>query len=325
MPQYILDWGIMVILTMQAWGDWLTIPMNFFTTLGNLETNLLFIATLYWCYDRRLGVRLAVAFTVSSVVFNSCKLIFQAPRPYWVDTRVRLLGRPEISFGLPSGHAQNAVIIWGTLATYGQKLWLWVVAISLMFFIGLSRIYLGVHYPTDVLVGWVIGLITFGLLARLEHPIMEQFNRLGRLQQLGALWAISLLIIISTELIIILIPWSVPFQWTKNAQAIAPQPLFNPFTLTNLIMGAGLFFGFTGGAIWPQNEPTGHWSQRLGSLLIGVIGLLLLWLGLGFIIRYFAETETILKLSLEYSRAVSIGVWISAIAPRLFQRLGLEN
>src|SRR6185436_699755 len=63
------------------------------------------------------------------------------------------------SFGFPSGHAQNAATAWIATAFYFKKRWIWTTAILLISLVGLSRVYLGVHFPTDVLGGWVIGAL----------------------------------------------------------------------------------------------------------------------------------------------------------------------
>jgi membrane-associated phospholipid phosphatase len=63
----------------------------------------------------------------------------------------------EPSFGLPSGHAQNSVAIWGILAYSFKKNWLWSIAVILMFLIGVSRLVLGLHFPQDTLLGWMDG------------------------------------------------------------------------------------------------------------------------------------------------------------------------
>jgi len=163
MPDEILYWGIELILWLQSLGDWPAGLMNLFTFTGYAEFYLLIMPAVYWCWDSRLGLRLAVVFLLSTALNFYVKLLIHDPRPYWLEPEVRLLSRAEITFGAPSGHAQNAVAVWGTLAAYLKSSWAWVIAGLLMFFVGLSRIYLGVHFPTDVLIGWLMNCVPLPL------------------------------------------------------------------------------------------------------------------------------------------------------------------
>lgn len=87
---------------------------------------------------------------------DSLKMFFHGPRPYWYCTDVIAYAK-ETSFGVPSGHAQIATGIWGVLAASLRKWWAWLIAILVILIIGISRIYLGVHFPHDVILGWLIG------------------------------------------------------------------------------------------------------------------------------------------------------------------------
>jgi len=61
--------------------------------------------------------------------------------------------------GLPSGHTQGAVVVWGYLVSQFRRRTLWILAGFLMIGIPLSRLYLGVHFPTDLLGGYILGAL----------------------------------------------------------------------------------------------------------------------------------------------------------------------
>ena len=145
----ILQGGIAFVLAFQALGGWLTLPMKFFTFLGSEECFLFILPALYWSINASLGARLGAILLFNAGLNEIFKLAFHGPRPYWVDGRVKALA-VEGSFGIPSGHAQLSVALWGTLAAQAKRPWAWVAAIAVMLMVGLSRIYLGVHFPHDV-------------------------------------------------------------------------------------------------------------------------------------------------------------------------------
>ena len=148
--QTLIDLGIFFIIALQSMGDWLIIPMNFFSQLGRVEFFLLFLPLVYWSVNSALGIRIGFILMASDIFNYAGKLLFAGPRPYWVSSRVRGLWI-ETSFGIPSGHAQHAVSVWGTVAAYIGKTWTWAVLLALAFFIGFSRLYLGAHFPHDVI------------------------------------------------------------------------------------------------------------------------------------------------------------------------------
>ncbi|HEY1124859.1 MAG TPA: phosphatase PAP2 family protein [Sphingobium sp.] len=144
------------------------------TTLGNngLLTliALLAVGFLVASGKRRLGALLGAGIVVGSAASGLLKLAYDRARP---DVVVHLVDVNNASF--PSGHAMNSAVVYLTMAALlarGQKaraprLYIIGVGIALTLMIGLSRLYLGVHWPTDVLVGWIFGaswaaLLTYG-------------------------------------------------------------------------------------------------------------------------------------------------------------------
>ena len=157
--------GIEWIVAIQSLGGWLEAPMKFFSFLGTQDFFFLALPLIYWSVNAGLGFRVALIL-IASVTFNNfAKLWFAGPRPYWVSAEVKAFAA-ESSFGIPSGHAQNAVDVWGILAWGIRKPWVWVFATALVFLIGFSRLYLGVHFVHDVLAGWLIGAVILWAFVR---------------------------------------------------------------------------------------------------------------------------------------------------------------
>ena len=117
-----------------------------------------------WCFDEKKGFRLALLLGLSTGLNYVIKDALKVPRPYEVDSSLRLM--TENDYATPSGHAQNSAILWPFLAkniNALQKRKYNALKLGLAFvfplLIGFTRVYLGVHYPSDVLAGWSIGFL----------------------------------------------------------------------------------------------------------------------------------------------------------------------
>ncbi len=329
MSESILQWGVTLILTLQNLGDWLIGPMNIFTFTGNTEFYLLIIPAIYWCWDSRLGLRVGLILLISLAINLSLKIAIHEPRPYWIDRRIRLLTRPDTLFGIPSGHSQNSLVIWGIITTHLRTTWAWVAAILLIFFTSFSRMYLGVHFPTDVFAGWALGIIVLVLFLKLETPVTTQFNKMGVFSQIALVFTISLAIILMGGLISSSVSagWQLPVEWKQNAAIQAPNTPIDPLSLKDLITSTGTFFGLAAGAILFNArfsfDAGGPWAKRMGRYLVGAFGVFILWQGLAALFDLVAAGETPLGYILHYIRYGLVGSWISALGPLLFIKLRL--
>lgn len=323
----IFELGISIVLFFQGLGEWLVAPMRIFSLLGNEEFFLFVAPAIYWCISPALGLRLGLTLMVSSAVNAALKLVLHAPRPYWYSPEVSALSA-ETSFGAPSGHAQHAVVVWGGLAAFAGQAWAWAVAVVLILLIGLSRIFLGVHFPTDVLLGWAIGAALLWAAVRLEKPILTRLLRQDLPSQILSVFGASLVLILLGAIIkLSLGAWTVPASWLDLALRAVPEgdPI-EPLALSPLMSHGGTFFGLALGAILLHArggfDVGGAWPLRLARFVLGVVGVFVLWYGLGAI---FPRGETGLPYLLRYLRYALVGLWITGLAPLAFIRFRLAN
>jgi membrane-associated phospholipid phosphatase len=324
----ILNSGIQIILWLQSMGDWLTPFMKFFTFLGNEQFYLIIAPAILWCIDSTLGMRLGLFLMISGTLNTALKIALHEPRPYWFSTKVKVFGAAENSFGAPSGHAQNAVVVWGTLADRIKKRWFWVVAFIMMFLIGISRIYLAVHFPHDVLLGWLFGILILWILLRLEKPIVNWLKKYPSGIQVLIAFVFSLLMILIVMIAQLSVRgWNLPAEWVNNARLAFPdEPPITPLSFHNFISSTGAFFGLAAGWIWISRlggfSIQDEWWKLVLRYLVGLVGVLILYVGLGVL---FNDSETLISYTLRYFRYALIGFWMSGFAPWLFIKLKLAS
>jgi membrane-associated phospholipid phosphatase len=143
----------------------LTGAMQTFSFLGSTAWvaifGLLVACACFYLKRPRIAVFLAITMAGVGTLDYVLKLAFHRPRP------IAFYGVSPSSYSFPSGHALGSFCFYGVLAavlakrTIGRKLkfLIWLAAALLVGMIGLSRIYLGVHYPSDVIAGYLAGAV----------------------------------------------------------------------------------------------------------------------------------------------------------------------
>ncbi|MFH0993832.1 MAG: phosphatase PAP2 family protein [bacterium] len=139
---------------------------QFFTMFGEELVIIAALGFLYWCYDKKTGEYVGVTVFVSLFLNSTIKTIVQRPRPYVQEPYVESTGagirniRPDTAGGyaFPSGHTQGAATVFSSLSFWLKKRWLTIVSAIIIGVVALSRMYLGAHYLTDVLVGAGLGV-----------------------------------------------------------------------------------------------------------------------------------------------------------------------
>lgn len=143
---------------------------------------LLVMAIVYWCFDKKLGQKLGFVLLLSMTTNGFVKNLVKASRPFERGVVEPLRKHTATGYSFPSGHTQAATTFWVVWMAYINKKWLYYIGIIIIALIGLSRIYLGVHWPIDVMAG-----IGFGILSVIVGQyIFERINSLeGKILLLG--------------------------------------------------------------------------------------------------------------------------------------------
>ena len=131
------------------------------THLGGETVFLVAALVVFWCVDKRQGYYLMSVGFMGTLVNQFLKITCRIPRPWVRDPNFTIFeaARAEATgYYFPSGHSTSSVGTFGVLATEGKRLGLRLIAVGLCFLIPLTRLYLGVHTPADVLVGGAISL-----------------------------------------------------------------------------------------------------------------------------------------------------------------------
>jgi hypothetical protein len=150
------------------------------TELGSEIFYMIFLPPIFWCLNKKFGLRLFYITLLAGYFTALIKNLTDAPRPpekYWKV-------EPEAS-GFPSGHTIGPTTMWGYIIIKLKSKIILVIGILIIFLVSISRLYLGVHYPIDILGGLVFGI---GLLLGFLHfePILtKKINKLNFYQKIS--------------------------------------------------------------------------------------------------------------------------------------------
>lgn len=309
----LIPWGYQVLLALEGIRSGaLTLFFSAITDLGSNVGYLVILTVIYWCVDKYAGLRLAYCSVFSATLNVWLKEIWNIPRPgdaaldgvldqAGIQRRVTPLREASLA-SFPSGHAQGAAATWGYVAHIASsnlagKRWPWYAAGLLAALIAFSRLYLGVHFPQDVIAGLVIGA------AYLVVWLCVEPHARPRLASLGLAWKVGLALLVPIAM-------------------LAVQPGED----TAAAMGAAVGMGL-GSLLERQTvrfSVSGKRGQRVLRGLLGLTLVLTTYLGLSVLFGFVhLEGGTgIAVRTLRYALLGLVGGWG---APWVFVRLGLAT
>ncbi len=285
----IWDWGLEVIRGFQTiQSPVLTSIIKVITNFGTAPVYIVILCIILWTIDYNKGFRLGFVLLFSASVNNSIKSYLNVPRPYTRDPSVGL--STETSSSTPSGHSQNSAAFWSHFAFLNKnskRVFAFLIAFGIPLIIGLTRIYLGVHYPTDVLMGWGIGFAV-SIYTILFAPLLSSlFSRIAKI-----------------------------FKILILAIVVA---FFNILSPVDTSMQAA-FFGLCLGYILLTDEngfnaKSGTAAQKLLRILIGIAVVAALYFGLKIV---FPGEESGQYQAFRFLRYALVGFFVSFVLPKFF-------
>ncbi len=254
--------------------------MRGITHLSDEVFYILVLPIAYWCWRKDAAIPLAILLLSTLVLNVGLKEYWAIPRP---NESVRLIEATGFSF--PSGHAQAPMVLWGYIA-WITKSYRWPALI--VFLIGISRVYLGVHFIQDVFAGWLIGFTTLYIGIHIQQRIALrkiQFEAIPMALLFGLLGV------------------------------LVPTIFYHELT----VKGGGLMAGALSGLFlekaWVQFKISHAFWKKAAKALLGISGAVLLYIGLKSILP---ATDLF-----NWLRFLGIGLWIGLGAPWAFARLRL--
>jgi membrane-associated phospholipid phosphatase len=306
--EIILQWGLDFIRLAQSFSSpMLTAIMRVITGLGSPTVCMILFPFIYWCVDEKKGLRLGLAVLISAWINISLKFLFNQPRPFFEGYDPSLGMISERMGGFPSLHAQASLVLWTIIASWGKRKWLFGAAAIFCLLVGFSRIYLGIHFPTDILGGWILGALVlcayFLLGSRIEALLGNGGFRAG--------------MIASAALAFIMI------LYQPGEEVLMPSAV-------TLGIGVGYclnrrYIGFRSSAFFSHTE--GAIQTKYPILLARyILGIACLFLLLAVSEKLIPITEHSVNYKLvSFLKLAAAALWFSAGAPWLFCKIRLAK
>ncbi|MBU1142880.1 MAG: phosphatase PAP2 family protein [Firmicutes bacterium] len=252
------------------------------TQLGDQYAFILLAVIIYWTIDKKFAHKFVFTFMVSAVVNSGFKEIFKRTRPYFYPGVESEPHWNTLGYSFPSGHAQAAGVLGYTALHAAKKTgykWMKYIGIAILILVPLSRVYLGQHFLSDVLVGVVLAFV-------IAHYTFKLVDKMGDDEHIYTLMLAPLFIIL--------------MFFVKNH---------------DLYIAAGGFVGFASGYYLEKRFVSYQvkeviWIQIV-KVIVGLIIALAIKEGLKFVFP-----DTIL---FDFFRYLMIGVWAALGAPFVFK------
>jgi membrane-associated phospholipid phosphatase len=303
----VLQWGLDCIRQIQTLATpGLTLCMRAITNIGSTVTYMILFPFVYWCIDEKKGLRMAMVLFISTWLNLALKFFLDQPRPFFesYDPSVGIV--VEILAGFPSGHAQISLVMLMMLASWSiipglSRAVHFGIAAFLCLLIGFSRIYLGVHFPTDVFGGWLLGglilAVYFRTGSRIEAWLESHSPRIALIAAAAVAFAMNM--------------------YRPSEYLLMPS---------GMILGLGIgcfllrrYLNFS--ASLKDRTGAAKYLTLLVRYALGITAVVLLYVAAGKIINGMRDSGNYhLYVFIRY---VLMAIWISAGAPWVFCKLRL--
>ena len=281
------------------------------TFFGESPIPLLVTIFIYWCIDKRKGFLIVSSLMSGMMSMQILKAIFRIPRPfmYYNDLIAGKRQATATGFSFPSGHSTTASAFYAGLESNFKIKWLKVLCIILIILVPVSRVYLGVHWPLDVIIGTLIGLVSVYCLKGIFNAIYDNERRFFLFCICFGIVAMILALPLATVLDITRSQYSSIelFKTTDIYRCIHNL-------MQNSAIASGLFLGMIADRKYLRFIPAIGIQNRILSILVGLIG--------AGILAFVLLSIPFAKYLFEFIAYALVGLWVTFLFPLISSKLG---
>lgn len=176
-------------------GSVLTAFFKLVSIIANEALYLIVISISYWCVSKRKAFHMIVMLCFSGYIGIVIKEFLKIPRPYTYDGIQSLYEKSAASYSFPSTHVQLATTFWGSFMILCKKRIVWIIGIVFIILVAISRLYLRVHWLSDIIGAVLFSVIVVYLYTKVTMELSDRkFILLQRI-----ILAVSLIMYVMTS------------------------------------------------------------------------------------------------------------------------------
>lgn len=285
-------------------SELLTSIFTFFTICTEVPVITVLTGILYWCINKKAGQKTLFALCGSLNINTGIKNFVKMPRPIGTKGLESLRIETATGHSFPSGHTQTATTFWTSMMVQFKKVWIYVVGILMILGAGISRLYLAVHWPMDVIVGWIFGIILSIFFVKLFDYIDNSKNYY--------------------ILILLMLIFGIATYFLGGEDFYKMFGLYTGFALGYMVEDTYINFS-TGGEerkiVFSKNSArVDGANKKILRFIVGIVSLLAVYLLLNYIEDTFTvgKVEEIINI-FKYLKYTIVVFWGVAGAPALFK------
>ncbi|WP_148558010.1 phosphatase PAP2 family protein [Terrisporobacter glycolicus] len=286
-------------------NELLTGIFTFFTICTEVPVITVLTGVIYWCINKKAGQRTIFALCGSLNINAGVKNYVKMPRPIGTDGLQSLRIETATGYSFPSGHTQTSTTFWTSMMYLFRKSWIYIIGILMIIGAGISRLYLGVHWPMDVIVAWGFGIVLSVIFIKLFDYIDDTKNYY--------------------ILVVLMLIFGVCTYFIGGEDLYKMFGLYTGFALGYMVEDTFINFS-TGNETRRKNIFAKNPSKKEGlgkkilRFVVGIISLLAVYLLLNYVqdTLIVNKTEEIINI-IKYFKYTIVVFWGVAGAPALFK------
>lgn len=312
---------IRLTLWVQQWQG-LGKVMEGISHLGPGRPMLALALVLLCVVGPRFAGRFAVLLLVCLWLRELLAMVLQSPRPYWYGDPVQTFRDPPLdtpTFGLPSGHATAAAAVWFFLAAEVRRCWAWVLAALIVMAVGVSRVYLGLHFASDVVLGVLLGAGNTAVFRSCEDQMGKRWTAMDPRARRVAAAGVGLAVLVITAAVQRWVAWRVSAEVWPPFGATARLS-------TGAVWSAGALFGVAWAGVkpvvWAVERDCWRWRGYRMALAAAPAALYLARPSGWRLSSFLPAQPEAVRWGIQFAAATFLGWAALSLLPAAFRRFG---